>query len=220
MPPSTVPPIAATPTARRTEIAERSARWDRPANSDRRRRLNLAVVRSVHVRRVAEEDFGRLHERFGTASDAGGSSSRRLALSRPSRSQARLRRSARRRPGRRCRRRAPVAVRIEHELGRDPSVRSSVIARPDAPHGNLATATFRPCFSACVSVRPHHAISGSVKTTAGIARGSNATFVAGNHLDGDAPFVRRLVRQHRLADDVADREDRRLAPSGAARRRR
>ena len=31
-----------------------------------------------------------------------------------------------------------------------------------------------------------------------------------HHFDRDAPLVRRLVREHRLADDVADREDRRL----------
>ena len=49
------------------------------------------------------------------------------------------------------------------------------MARPDAPQGNFATSTFRPCFCASVSVRPHQAISGSVKTTAGIACGSNAT---------------------------------------------
>ena len=56
-------------------------------------------------------------------------------------------------------------------------MRSSVIARPDAPHGNFATVTVRACLSAaCASVRPAHAISGSVNTTAGIARGANATF--------------------------------------------
>ena len=57
-----------------------------------------------------------------------------------------------------------------------PSVRSSVIARPDAPHGNFATVTCRSSFCACASVRPAQASSGSVNTTAGIARGSNATF--------------------------------------------
>ena len=31
-----------------------------------------------------------------------------------------------------------------------------------------------------------------------------------HHLDGHARLVRRLVREHRLADDVADGEDRRL----------
>jgi hypothetical protein len=66
-----------------------------------------------------------------------------------------------------------------------------------------------PPSAACASVRLHHAISGSVKTTAGIARGANATF-ARHHLDRDPPFVRRLVREHRFAYDVPDREDRRL----------
>ena len=32
-------------------------------------------------------------------------------------------------------------------------------------------------------------------------------FLAGGHLGGDVAFVHRLVREHRLADDVADRED-------------
>ena len=41
------------------------------------------------------------------------------------------------------------------------------------PHGNRATSTLMPCFSASASVSPAHAISGSVKTTAGIAAGSN-----------------------------------------------
>ena len=31
-----------------------------------------------------------------------------------------------------------------------------------------------------------------------------------DHFDGDAAFVRRLVREHRLAHDVADRKNRRL----------
>src|SRR5262249_59428153 len=48
-----------------------------------------------------------------------------------------------------------------------PSVRSIDMARPDAPHGNFATATSMFFSLACVSVSPHHAISGSVKMTAG-----------------------------------------------------
>src|SRR3954470_23424689 len=39
--------------------------------------------------------------------------------------------------------------------------------------------------------------------------------IAGNRVDGRAPFVRRLVRQHRLARDVADRVDVRLAGTPA-----
>src|SRR6266571_1755890 len=56
-----------------------------------------------------------------------------------------------------------------------PSVRSRVIARPEAAQGNFATLISRFCFCASVSVRPHQEISGSVKTTAGMAFGSNAT---------------------------------------------
>ena len=84
------------------------------------------------------------------------------------------------------------------------------MARPEAPHGNRTTVTLRPSFCACVSVSPAQASSGSVKTTAGIAFGWNADVLAGNHFDGDPALVRRLVSQHRLADDVADGEDRRL----------
>ena len=54
-----------------------------------------------------------------------------------------------------------------------PSGRSTVMARLSAPHGNFATSTSIPSACACASVRPHHAISGSVNTTAGIACGSN-----------------------------------------------
>ena len=58
-----------------------------------------------------------------------------------------------------------------------PSVRSSVSERPDAAQGNRAdlNAIFPAC--AWVSVRPHQAISGSVKTTAGMARGSKTVFL-------------------------------------------
>ena len=49
-----------------------------------------------------------------------------------------------------------------------PSLRPNVVALPDARQGKRATSTGRFWFFACVSVRPHHAISGSVKTTAGI----------------------------------------------------
>ena len=42
-----------------------------------------------------------------------------------------------------------------------------VSARPDAPHGNFATSTSIPLAFASASVRPHHASSGSVNTTAG-----------------------------------------------------
>ena len=66
------------------------------------------ALRPVDVRRLAEEHFGRLHHRFGQRRDAGGSTASGRSRSRPSRSPARLRRSARRRPGRRGRRRESV----------------------------------------------------------------------------------------------------------------
>ncbi len=42
-----------------------------------------------------------------------------------------------------------------------------VIARPEADQGNLATAMAISLAFASFSVSPHHAISGSVNTTAG-----------------------------------------------------
>ena len=53
-----------------------------------------------------------------------------------------------------------------------PSVRPKVSARPEAAHGKRVTFTGRFSAAACVSVRPHQASSGSVKTTAGTARAS------------------------------------------------
>ena len=54
-----------------------------------------------------------------------------------------------------------------------------------------------------------------MKTTAGIAAGSNDDVLAEDRLDRDAAFVRRLVREHRLAGDVADRVERRLGRAAA-----
>src|SRR5439155_1670600 len=55
-----------------------------------------------------------------------------------------------------------------------PSLRPSVAARPEAAHGNFASRTGRPSRVAADSVSPHHATSGSVKTTAGTTTLSNA----------------------------------------------
>jgi hypothetical protein len=43
-----------------------------------------------------------------------------------------------------------------------------LFANPEE-EGKRPTLTSRPCFLACVSVRPHRAISGSVNTSAGMA---------------------------------------------------
>ena len=91
-----------------------------------------------------------------------------------------------------------------------PSVRSSVIARPDAPHGNLAIVTLR---AVLLSLRLGQAAPRQLRIGEHDRRNRprlERHVLAGNHFDRDAPFVRRLVRQHRLADDVADGEDRRL----------
>ena len=47
-------------------------------------------------------------------------------------------------------------------------------ARPDALHGTFTDRASMPRALRRASVSPHHATSGSVNTTAGIARGSNA----------------------------------------------
>ena len=44
--------------------------------------------------------------------------------------------------------------------------------------------------------------------------------LAGEHFDGDLAFVRRLVREHRFASHVADRQDVRVSGLPAARRLR
>ena len=95
-----------------------------------------------------------------------------------------------------------------------PSGRSSVVARPEAAQGYFATSIGRFCFFASVSVRPVHASSGSVKTHGGNRPRLEHRRTSVNRFDRHARLVRRLVRQHRIADDVADGEDRRLG--GAA----
>src|ERR1700679_65209 len=88
-----------------------------------------------------------------------------------------------------------------------PSGRSMVTGRPDAAQGNLATVISRPCSLACVSVRPAQAISGSVKTTAGIAFRSEGDFGAGDGFYGGAAFMHSFVGKHRFSGNVADGVD-------------
>ena len=88
-----------------------------------------------------------------------------------------------------------------------PSVRPMACARPLAAQGNWATSTAIPRDLASVSVSPAQAISGSVKTTAGMACGSNADGFAREPLDCGLALVAGLVRQHRLAGHVADGQD-------------
>ena len=82
-----------------------------------------------------------------------------------------------------------------------------VTARPEAAQGNFATLTSRFSFCACVSVRPHQATSGSVKTTAGMALGSKATLCPAMASTAVRPSCDGLVREHGLADYIADRVD-------------
>src|SRR5207249_1962825 len=98
-----------------------------------------------------------------------------------------------------------------------PSVRSSVIARPEAPHGNLAITTPRLSFAACVSVSPAHASSGSVHATEHLLLRIHSAF----ERDADAlllPLQRYHLRVqqhtlHRLRDTL--REDVDEIPIGA-----
>ena len=55
-----------------------------------------------------------------------------------------------------------------------PSIYLIAKARPLAAHGNSHFSYATPCFFNSASVGPAHAISGSVKITAGITAGSNA----------------------------------------------
>jgi hypothetical protein len=90
-----------------------------------------------------------------------------------------------------------------------PSLRPRVVARPEAAHGKDTIFTSRPSCLACCSVSPHQASSGSVKTTPGMARGSNRR-LAEDGFHGHAALVRGLVGQHRFAGHIADGEDVRL----------
>ena len=86
-----------------------------------------------------------------------------------------------------------------------PSVSPSARARPDAANGNFPTIGSKPFSRACASVYPTEEISGSVKITAGTARGSKHGLLPGDRLRRHDPLVRRLVREHGLAGHVADR---------------
>ena len=63
-----------------------------------------------------------------------------------------------------------------------------------------------PCSFASVSVRPTQAISGSVYATEGMRARRNSSSRRRN-FRGNLGFVRRLVRQHRAAGKIADREN-------------
>ena len=91
-----------------------------------------------------------------------------------------------------------------------PSGRSSVVARPEAAHGYFAISIGMFCFFASVSVSPVQASSGIGKDHGRNRARLEHRRLAVNRFDRHARFVRRLVREHRIAGDVADGEDRRL----------
>ena len=177
----------------------------------------MRFLRPVDVRRLAEEHFGRLPSASRTASGAGGSSSRRSVGVR-----AHLDRST------------PSAIsspapgptmptpRMRSVFGSSislvmPSVRSSVIARPDAAHGNARRSTSRLLLLrlGLGQAAPGHLRIGEDhrRNRQRLERDACSPAIAST---ATRAFVRRLVREHRLADDVADRVDRRLG--GAPRR--
>ena len=89
-----------------------------------------------------------------------------------------------------------------------PSVRPMPSARPDAAHGKrgLVVRACRRAWPASRSARSRRPRDRCRRRT-GSSAASKRHVVAGDHLGGDHALVRRLVREHRLADDVADRED-------------
>ena len=88
-----------------------------------------------------------------------------------------------------------------------PSSRPSDSARPEAAHGKLALPYSMPLALASVSVRPTQATSGIGVGDRGDHLGVECGLVAAATSAATLAFVHRLVRQHRLADDVADGED-------------
>ena len=174
---------------------------------------DLLPPRLVHVRRRAEELLRRFHHRLGQRRMRVNRQLRRRTRSHPSRSPARP--SAISSPAPDPTMPTPRTRSVSGSISIlvMPSTRSIAIARPDAGQGKRTTSTLRPSCSAWVSVRPAHAIF-----RVGEHHGRNRQrledrLVAGNGLDRDARFVRRFVRQHRLARDVANREYRRLLGS-------
>ena len=84
------------------------------------------------------------------------------------------------------------------------------IARPEAPHGNLRDFDLAALLLGFGFGEPGPRDLRIGEDHGGNRRRLEHRLVPGDRFDGDARFVRRLVRQHRLARDVADREDRRL----------
>ena len=91
-----------------------------------------------------------------------------------------------------------------------PSGRSTVIARLERAPRELGHLDLDALGLRLRLGQPGHAISGSVKTTAGNRQRLEHGLVAEDRFHGDTRFVRRLVREHRLARHVANGEDRRL----------
>ena len=89
----------------------------------------------------------------------------------------------------------------------NPSERPSVSERALAAHGNVPFSYATPRAFASSSVRPDPRDFGiRVRDRGNDARVEEA-LLPRRDFGRDLAFVARLVREHRLADDVADRED-------------
>ncbi len=89
-----------------------------------------------------------------------------------------------------------------------PSLRPRPSARPEAAHGNTAFSYSMPALLGRDLGQTHPRDLGigvgDRRDRLGVELGAREP---GDHLGGDLPLVRRLVREHRLADDVPDRVD-------------
>ena len=99
---------------------------------------------------------------------------------------------------------------LEHQLGQPlgPVDRDRAAAARPTGTWRPRPRCPRPC--ACASVRPHQAISGIGEHDGRNRLRLEHGLVPGNRFHRHARLVRRLVREHRLAGHVANREDRRL----------
>ena len=173
----------------------------------------LLLLRPVHVRRLAEEHLGGLHQRLRQ---------RRVRMDREPRSAAV----------------APISIASTPSAISSPaSVPTMPTPRMRSVSGSMTslvtpsdavdrrwrgrrppTGSARPrpaaSLSASASVRPAQAIFGIGEDHRGNRRWLEHDLVAGDHVDRHARLVRGLVRQHRLAGHVADGEDGRVG--GAA----
>ena len=93
-----------------------------------------------------------------------------------------------------------------HKVLVRPSSRPSESDRPLAAQGKTALPYLTPFALASVSVTPAQATSGRCRRPR-VSPWRQRGFVSARHFRRDLALMRRLVRQHRLADDIPDGED-------------